>query len=159
VGGIIFVSSRGFGNLNLKGKATVEGGDSFTTRQEMWSETWQMLGDNWWTGAGLASYPERVAPYHQKDYIEIYLYPHNVIFNFWSEIGLVGLIGFVLMVVCFFVVPLKNLAKQDRVKVLILKAGMFVLLVHGLVDVPYFKNDLAVLWWMILVGALITNNE
>jgi len=26
---------------------------------------------------------------------------------------------------------------------------MFVILIHGLVDVPYFKNDLAILFWLI----------
>jgi len=27
---------------------------------------------------------------------------------------------------------------------------MIVLLVHGLVDTPYFKNDLSVLFWLII---------
>ena len=36
----------------------------------------------------------------------------------------------------------------------LLMATMVALLVHGLVDVPYFKNDLSVLFWLI-VGSLI----
>ena len=36
----------------------------------------------------------------------------------------------------------------------VLMASMIALLVHGLVDVPYFKNDLAVLFWL-LIGMMI----
>ena len=35
---------------------------------------------------------------------------------------------------------------------------MTVLLIHGLVDVPYFKNDLAVLFW-IIIGLIIINKK
>jgi ASC-1-like (ASCH) protein len=33
--------------------------------------------------------------------------------------------------------------------------GMAALLVHGLVDVPYFKNDLAILFWLIMALPLL----
>lgn len=29
-------------------------------------------------------------------------------------------------------------------------SAMIVIIVHGLVDVPYFKNDLAVMFWLFL---------
>ncbi len=34
-------------------------------------------------------------------------------------------------------------------------AAMVVIVIHGLVDTPYFKNDLAILFWLI-IGLLIT---
>jgi hypothetical protein len=30
-------------------------------------------------------------------------------------------------------------------------AAMTAILVHGLVDTPYFKNDLAMMFWLILI--------
>lgn len=35
-------------------------------------------------------------------------------------------------------------------------ASMAALLVHGLVDVPYFKNDLAVLFWILISLSIST---
>ena len=36
-----------------------------------------------------------------------------------------------------------------KLEILGAMASMAALLVHGLVDVPYFKNDLALLFWII----------
>jgi len=156
---------------------------SYQIRQQQWRETWKMLKDGRLvTGAGLAKYQEVVAPYHQegiflKDYrdpdwhektvrsaefrakvwqpTEIYLYPHNLIFNFWSELGLAGVLLFVWIVAKFCWVIVRNLIHQpaDEIRNFInigLLGAMVVIMVHGLVDVPYFKNDLAVMFWAII---------
>ncbi len=36
---------------------------------------------------------------------------------------------------------------------------MTALLIHGLVDVPYFKNDLAMLFWIIYALGLTVQSE
>jgi len=153
----------------LKGTSTVAGGDSISTRLDMWSETWQMLKTRPILGAGLAGYQVAVAPFHQKSYIEVYLYPHNIILNFWSEIGLFGLLAFTTIVVWFYRTGFRSLRDKEletrdkKEKQLVpcplslvapLLAALTALLVHGLVDVPYFKNDLSVLFW-IIVGAMV----
>jgi len=161
-------------------------------------------------GTGLAGYQEAIKPYHQPgifynferdpDFrrkivifddkyraehwqpVEVYLYPHNIILNFWTELGLLGMLLFVWMVVKFYVMGMKVLSfrgaqatkesrftgdgaestrsprslpvarddKGEKLIVLGLMGVMAVMLVHGLVDVPYFKNDLAVLFWVIM---------
>jgi hypothetical protein len=40
--------------------------------------------------------------------------------------------------------------KRQDMMVLALALAMLAIVIHGLVDVPYFKNDLAVLWWLII---------
>lgn len=76
---------------------------------------------------------------------EILNYPHNVVLNFWLEMGLLGLLAF-----CFVIYH--NFYEYKK-KPTILKSAawvyLVVILIHGLVDVPYFKNDLAVLFWFI----------
>lgn len=77
---------------------------------------------------------------------EILNYPHNIFLNFWLELGLLGLIAFGLTVF---------LASQQQKKhptALTAAAGMFlaVMIIHGLVDVPYFKNDLSILFWFMI---------
>ncbi len=75
---------------------------------------------------------------------EIHNYPHNIILSLWVELGLLGLISFAAII---------NLAlKKYRPKPELFAASIFLLtmLVHGLVDTPYFRNDLALLFWFMI---------
>ena len=126
--------------------------DSGSVRQVVWKETAAMLADHPVFGAGLDGYRERMVPYHETKYIEIFMYPHDIVLNFWSETGLIGLIGFFWIVIMFFVITTRLLKKKNATvwPTGALIAAMVALLVHGLVDVPYFKNDLAILFWIIV---------
>ncbi len=135
------------GRINLKGNYSVEGGDSVSVRQDRWSESWQMIQDHYLLGAGLGGYQEMMKNYHPKKYIEIYLYPHNIFLNFWSETGVLGLLAFLMIVVWFYK---RAFIKQNDDLKIMLAAVMMVIIVHGLVDVPYFKNDLSVFFWLLL---------
>ncbi len=136
------------------GSRTVSGGGSLEVRTQQWTETWKMLKTRPILGAGLSGYQTRVAPFHQKKYIEIFMYPHTIMLNFWSEIGLLGLFAFAWLIFAFFRTTFPSLKiREGRVGyesiTIAATAAMITLLVHGLVDVPYFKNDLAILFWVI----------
>jgi len=153
--------------------------DSGKVRLIMWRETWQMLKDRPLFGAGLAGYQETFAPYHKAKYIEIYLYPHNLFLNFWSELGLFGLIIFLMIAFQFFKLGFKDLIRNwnlpagrqdleienykewkiDKTLLLASMATMITILIHGLVDVPYFKNDLSILFWLIIGATIIIKNS
>ncbi|MCK9361360.1 O-antigen ligase family protein [Patescibacteria group bacterium] len=117
----------------------------------MWDETLQMLRDRPLTGAGLGGYPTVVAPYHGHDFIEIFQYPHSLILNFWSETGLLGLIAFVWILVTWLREG-KRLGGEAWTGALAVTGVLFI---HGLVDVPYFKNDLAVMFFVLLILTVI----
>ncbi|MEK7211518.1 MAG: O-antigen ligase family protein, partial [Patescibacteria group bacterium] len=140
----------------LVGEKFLLGDWSGYVRQTIWGETWQMLKDNPLLGAGLAGYQTVFAPYHQAKGIEIFMYPHNIFFNFWSELGMLGLLGFIWMIVEWFKKTISNfqfpISRPFTIAVL---SSMIVILVHGLVDVPYFKNDLAFLFWIIFAMPFI----
>jgi len=136
---------------SLGGAATVSGGGSLEVRVQQWSEAWAMFGTRPLFGAGLSGYQQAVAPFHEQEHIEIFMYPHNIILNFWSETGLLGLLAFIWIVIVFYKHSFKLPVTSYQLPV---AAAMTTLLVHGLVDVPYFKNDLAVLFWL-LVGLMI----
>lgn len=128
-------------------------------RQEIWQESFNMIKDHFILGAGLSGYQPMMKNYHQKKYIEIYLYPHNFVLNFWSETGLLGLISFIWLIAmlyyfCFRYIAANDVRVAGRAEVLGLLSALTVLLIHGLVDVPFFKNDLAILFWLI-VGMII----
>lgn len=128
-------------------------------RLDMWYETLQMLEQRQILGAGLVSYQELVTPYHVKDYVEVYLYPHNIILNFWSETGLAGLFSFFAIVVLFYINAIKSYLKNKNVLQIVLICTMTALLIHGIVDVPYLKNDLSLLFWLIIGLQIIFTNK
>lgn len=74
-------------------------------------------------------------------------YPHNIVFNFWSEIGLFGMFSF--FFVYFFLVKMSfDIYSREKIIGAGLVCAWLVFFVHGLVDVPYFKNDLGFLFWV-----------
>ena len=96
--------------------------------------------------------------------LEIYLYPHNIFLNFWSELGLIGLLVFIWL---WFKAGLINLINYWRFKTKTslawlswgLAGAWLASFVHGLVDVPYFKNDLALMFWLGLAVTAWLNIE
>lgn len=122
---------------------------SLEIRSWQWQETGQMLADNVFFGGGLNAYQSKMAPYHNIDWIEIYLYPHNIFLNFWTELGLGGLILFIVLLF-LIVYQLKYLFKVKHLLSWPLTLFWLTWFVHGLVDVPYFKNDLSILFFIFL---------
>ncbi len=131
-------------------KASVQDGSGLVRRSQ-WEETWQLLKDQPVAGAGLAGYPEAFAPYHLRTDLEIFQYPHTLIFNIWTELGLAGLAWFA--AAAALAVAAARRAWRARNAGGFPALAAFALLgqsaVHGLVDVPYFKNDLAALTWLL----------
>jgi hypothetical protein len=101
-------------------------------------------------GAGLRQFFERVQkPRNDFLVMEPLIYPHNIVFNFWTEIGLVGMLSF--FVICGYAFFWAwSIQKQELLWGAVLISMLSALMVHGLVDVPYFKNDLAMLFWIVL---------
>lgn len=140
-------------------------------------------------GAGLTGYKEALKPYHVDGFfynkdndpdfrrkivlfdekykskywqpLEIYMYPHNIFLNFWTEIGFIGMLLFAWIICKFFFLTARRLSadQHDRYFVLALIGAMVAVVVHGLVDVPYFKNDLSVIFWLLIAMASIASIE
>lgn len=137
-------------------------------RLSQWSETSDMLEDRWLLGAGLSGYPTIFEPYHQATHLEIFQYPHNIVLNIWVELGLLGLIAFTILAWQVVLTTWRRLHPSLKLRAAGKPAAttsstfppsnlptiaFFALLqmtIHGLVDVPYFKNDLALLTWILL---------
>lgn len=122
---------------------------SSKVRIVMWQETIQMLKDRPIFGAGLGAYPSAIASYHKATWMEIFQYPHNILLNLWSETGLLGLFVFG-WILWKWVMGEKG---SHPYALPIITA----ILIHGLVDVPYFKNDLAILFWLLILVSIDKN--
>ncbi|KKU13404.1 MAG: hypothetical protein UX17_C0018G0001 [Parcubacteria group bacterium GW2011_GWC2_45_7] len=129
-------------------------------RRSQWSETIEMLKGRPILGAGLAGYKTALEPYHKATYLEIFQYPHNIALNFWSETGLLGIASFIWLIIVFFRLAFGRIkATSYKLQATSTIAAMTALLIHGLVDVPYFKNDLAMLFWIIYALGLTVQSE
>jgi hypothetical protein len=113
-----------------------------------WKESIAMLRDHPLWGAGLNGFKTVVAPYHHAQGVEIFQYPHDLFLAAWSEIGLVGLIGLITILVWSFKTCYTQRATHYAPYI---AAAFIAIIVHGLVDVPYFKNDLAMMFWLFIV--------
>lgn len=126
-------------------------------RLALWEGTLNLLRDRPLFGAGLANFPNVYPEYKLDRHVELLLYPHNILLDFWVELGLAGVVWLVCVVGRFFKRGLQGKKYRHH---LVLMAGMVAMLVYGLVDVPYFKNDLSVVFWLLLaLNDLITKNN
>ncbi len=117
-------------------------------RLSQWRETSALLRDHPIMGAGLSGYPLIMKQYHQELAYEIFQYPHNIILNIWVELGLLGLFVFFFAIVQMIRSILT--AKEGRALLLLVGFVFLEICIHGLVDVPYFKNDLALMIWILI---------
>lgn len=116
----------------------------------LWTHTIGYLTEtpkNFILGTGIRNFFDAIQkPFYNPKTLEPLKYPHNIVLNFWTETGLFGIISMVgvLIGLYYFASQIKDIQKRAAYV-----AAVTALIVHGLVDVPYFKNDLAMLFWII----------
>lgn len=169
VGLVGLVSIASFSGLsNIKSEIFLQD-RSGQIRIGIWQETVKFLSDHPIAGAGLASYQEKVKPYHTTvngEGIEIFHHPHNIFLTMYVNLGLLGLISFILILISFFKIGLSHntyhvshnsitIRQCNNVSIYLI-SSMVIVLVMGLVDSPYIKNDLAIMFWL-LPALLITS--
>ncbi|MFA5050776.1 MAG: O-antigen ligase family protein [Patescibacteria group bacterium] len=141
-------------------------------RVNIWQGAISLIKTNPILGVGLDGYQNLIPQYqarfydpitHQLISVETHPYPHNLFLALWCELGLAGLIIFLIIIFQFFKFGFRELfrnlkfkirnsdsGKNNPILILALLSSMITILVHGAVDTPYFKNDLSILFWLII---------
>ena len=130
-------------------------------RFELWSVTLRMLRHHVFFGAGLSGFADTLAPYWNPTHTDRFIYPHDIVLTFWSETGLIGLAAFALIMAFGAARTWRGWREGSagwRAVNLGVLMALFAVLVHGLVDVPYFKNDLSLEFWALLALAMTAAN-
>ena len=117
--------------------------DTLQLRLCLWEGARNLLLDRPLFGAGLSGFKELYSQQYFTCDAEPLEYPHNWVLNFWTEVGIFGLLGFLGVLWVYF----KGLGGHLALG---FSAAMLYWLIHGLVDVPYFKNDLALEFFVLL---------
>lgn len=127
---------------------------SLQSRIMIWRSAGKILQDNWILGIGPGLFQDYYLDY-QKYFSVPYLewavpQPHNLFLAFWLEAGFLGFIGFLWLVILFFKKTLIVFHKSKQPIILSFMAVLIYVLVHGLVDTPVWKNDLALVFWAVI---------
>ncbi|MFH1866938.1 MAG: O-antigen ligase family protein [Patescibacteria group bacterium] len=157
VGGFVIAQQPKFQKL-----LTRDPRSSLTTRQEIWQTAWILIKEQPVVGWGLGNFQESYRS-HVK-YITLtplewqVVRAHNLYLNLWIEVGLLGLLVFIYLVIKYLwqLVPdLKSNVLGRRLWASALVAIIVATLIHGLVDTPYFKNDLSLVFFLVIGAGLL----
>ncbi|HEC84642.1 MAG TPA: O-antigen ligase family protein [Thioploca sp.] len=122
---------------------------STDVRLVMWKGAWRIIQDNPILGTGLASFPIVYDDYKEASHTEYFPNPDQLYLTLWIEMGIAGLIVFGWIIIQFFI-SARHLMRNYRSYAVGLMAAVVAILVYGFLDTQYFKNDLAVQFWVLL---------
>lgn len=152
-----------FGTQRFAGLFDLQGGTSFL-RVQLWRGAWAMALEHPWLGVGLDNflYAYRTHYALPTAWQELSLsHPHNVVLDFWTRLGFLGLVvGVWLFAVAFHQAwaALRRASGDPWALLLGLLAALAVTLVHGLIDNSVFLVDLMLLF-MLSLGLLTRLGE
>ncbi len=147
---IILIGAIGFGKFeqikNLGDRS------SLASRAIIWQSAGLMIQNNSLFGIGPGNFQEKYLEYQK--YFPPYLewavpQPHNLYLAFWLESGLLGLVGFVWIILLFFR-DNKKARKNNSESGLVCLAIILYFLLHGLIDTTYWRNDIAMVFWVVV---------
>lgn len=128
---------------------------SLKSRLVIWQSAWEILKDHPLIGIGpgmfqkyYLTYQAQLSPYPEWAVPQ----PHNLFLAFWLQTGLLGLIGLIWLLITFFIKVFKH-----KLVNFFLASTMIYILAHGLIDTTYWKNDLAVIFWLVIALGYTSN--
>ncbi|MDD5083862.1 MAG: O-antigen ligase family protein [Candidatus Moranbacteria bacterium] len=132
---------------------------SLVSRMMIWQSSIKMIADHPIIGIGPGNFQTTYLDY--QSYFPPYLewavpHPHNLYLAFWLQTGIIGLIGFICLNI-FWIHHISSYVTHGTKKVPFawtLLGILIALLCIGLLDTPYWKNDLAYTFWLLIALGL-----
>jgi len=119
---------------------------SLKSRLIIWQSSWEIIKDHSLIGIG----PSMFQKYYLEEQVNFEPYlewavpqPHNVFLAFWLQTGLIGLIGFIWLIFLLFI------NYKSKILNSVILCVIISIIIHGLIDTTYWKNDLSVFFWLI----------
>jgi hypothetical protein len=156
-------------NLRYRILLPFYGEKSASSRVELWGDGLKAVKESPILGLGLTGFAKQYAAINSDPTLDTHNFPHNIFLNLWVETGAIGLISFIWLIGLYIyrgiraVSPPQEMGKGSLPAEALAKAGggvdliplaislfLIALLFQGLVDNPYFKNDLALVFWIVL---------
>jgi O-antigen ligase len=154
IGGVLLLTilfSLEQGSNKWEGLLNENGRSSLDSRVMIWQSAGMILRDHWFLGIGVGNFQQEYLAYqaHFTPYLEWAVpQPHNLVLAVWLQTGLIGLAGFVILVSRLMGRLYKSTKTRKSNEGVLLLSLWLVFLFYGLIDTPYFRNDLAFLFWL-----------
>jgi len=127
---------------------------SIESRMMIWKSSLKITRDNPFFGIGPGNFQNKYLEYQK--YFPLYLewavpHPHNLYLAFWLQSGILGFAGFIIFLFFWIKKTILLLKKQKNSTFLAVSLGIvFYVLIHGMIDTTYWKNDLSLIFWIII---------
>jgi len=131
-------------------------------RLEIYRYSIQLISNHPIVGIGPGNFQSEVAEISKNDVnfqnygLPYALHAHNLFLNVWLSFGVLGLLSFLLLLIEVF---LRLWRRHDQDYSLPLFGAILAILIHGLFDTTYFKNDLSIIFWMIMAFSFILSQK
>lgn len=147
-----------FGTDRLSSMIDLSQRSSVSVRLEVWQIGWHMVQENPIWGVGLGNFEEKYMEYaplvfHPPMEWRM-LHAHNLYLNSWLEMTVFGLIVMMAIILLWWSGLFKMRESQNYVVAGIM-AVLLAWAIGGLFDTPYYKNDLAVVFWVLFGISLV----
>lgn len=156
----IGVSLFGFWQFNtpkFQSLLDMDNRNSITTRVQIWDTSITMIRENPILGIGLADfqkvYSETIPEKYFPPYEWLVPEPHNLYFAFWLHLGVAGIV-WLIYVLRYTILKLTEAVKSNQWEVYWLSLSLLSIYIYGILDTPFWKNDLALLFLIILYVVL-----
>ncbi|NLW21711.1 MAG: hypothetical protein GXY88_00405 [Tissierellia bacterium] len=128
-------------------------------RIPLWKATLLMIKDYWVNGAGLGFNSFRALyPRYMRQGI-VAVHSHNIFLQLFVEIGIFGLIGFIVFVFNSIRISLITFVKGMDIKIRRISVAVFAsilgILLHGLVDYIFFNDRILMMFWILVSTGLV----
>jgi len=141
---------------------------SLASRVMIWQSAGEILEDNFLWGIGPGNFQSKYLEYQK--YFPPYLewavpQPHSLYLAFWLQGGILGLTGFLYLAFSWIKGIIKIIRsnvspKNDFKKIAPVLLGIMIyILLHGIADTPYWKNDLAIIFWTVFSLGVVSVNH
>ncbi|MCM8791918.1 MAG: O-antigen ligase family protein [Candidatus Omnitrophica bacterium] len=113
---------------------------SFKRRCDYWKQTFNLIKMHPFIGWGLANFK-----------LTSTLYSHNLLLQLLAEVGLLGTISFIWLIILSFKYTFLNIKYSlDKILYLQIFIANTVFLIHNLLDFTFFLPEVSFFWWLFL---------
>ena len=135
-----------------------------SSRMMIWKSSALMIKNNFIFGIGPGNFQNKYLEYQK--YFPPYLewavpQSHNLYLAFWLQSGIIGLIGLIGLISTWLKKTIGEILKNQKNSALLaVSLGIVIyILLHGILDTTYWKNDLALIFWIFLTFNNILSSD
>ena len=136
-------------NLRYRFITPFYGEKSTSSRIELWRDGLKGINQSPILGLGLDGFSREWTQLNNDPAQNSANFPHNIFLDVWVDLGILGLVSFVYLCALYIYRGFKKL-KSPNIFPVAIALFLLTLLTQGQFDNPYFRNDLALVFWIVL---------